>query len=72
VINPRAIATLGIGYIPSISARLGLWEMPPTTEVITLAEEGMGFRSKTRKRKIDDLDEDFIEFITVFTLFRSL
>lgn len=70
-LDPLALATLGIGFHPSVCARIGLWAVPQTQVV---KKKGKGYAGDTD----DDIDlsqideEEVLEVIRVFLHMRSL
>ena len=75
MLNPFAIATLGIGFKPSVCARLGLWPIPPREETVTIDVGSFGgvspFNLNQRDRDTP-LEQDLIEFLMMFVIFRRL
>lgn len=56
-LSPRAIATLGIGYGPRLTAALGLWPIAaePEPQPSAWAAQGLGpVRIQKRKRRQDE------------------
>lgn len=70
-LDPLALAYQGIGFHPTVAARLGLWEVPQTRVV-----KGKGYVRPGQDD--DDIDlsqideEEVLEIIRVFLHLRSL
>ena len=55
-LDPRAIATLGIGYTPAIAARLGIWQAAVLMPVMPVfGDGGAAARLRLQRRDEDEL-----------------
>jgi hypothetical protein len=85
-IEPFAMAAFGIGFSPTVAAFMGMAEVPPLISVLKLGGGGSGGKAPTSNKKqhvitneddedvghIARSDNDLLEFLTIFTLFRSI